>query len=83
MTREEAIKSIVEWMEKDFKPSYDYFLPVLKCFANTDAEYVNFEDTRYHLIDKTGQLYYERFFDQWYPEPEPYYPKSFTCRSLL
>lgn len=87
MTREEIIKEAMGYAQIGrfgyYKGTYDEMLAVLKCFADTDAEYVNFQDMRWHLDEKNGRLYYERMFDQWEPKPTPWYQKPFTCRSLL
>ena len=87
MTREEIIKNAFEWLQAGrltyYREGYYDMLSVLKCFVDTGAEYVNYQDTRWHLNEKTGKIYYERFFDQWKSKPTPWYPKSFICRSLL
>lgn len=87
MTREEAIKEAIEWLKAGrltyYSEGYNDMLSVLECFADTDAEYVNYQDTRWHLNEKTGKIYYERFFNQQESKPTPWYPKPFTCRSLL
>ena len=87
MTREEIIKTARGYAQIGrfgyYKEIYDEMLAVLKCFADTDAEYVNYQDTRWHLNEKTGKIYYERLFNQWESKPTPWYQKPLTCRSLL
>lgn len=87
MTREEIIKEAFKWLQAGrltyYCEGYDDMFSVLKCFADTDAEYVNYQDTRWHLNERTGKIYYERLFNQWEPKPTPWYQKPFTCRSLL
>lgn len=87
MTREEIIKEAMNYLQLGrfscCKETYNEIFSVLKCFADTDAEYVNFQDMRWHLDEKDKRFYYERLFDQWEPKPTPWYQKPFTCRSLL
>lgn len=87
MTREEIIKTAMGYAQigrfSYYKETYDEMLAILKCFADTDAKYVNYQDERWHLDEKSGKIYYERLFNQWEPKPTPWYPKSFICRSLL
>lgn len=87
MTREEIIKEAMNYLQLGrfscCKETYNEIFSVLKCFADTDAEYVNFQDMRWHLDEKDKRFYYERLFDQWEPKPTPWYQKSFICRSLL
>ena len=87
MTREEIIKEAMCYAQIGrfgyYKETYDEILAVLKCFTDTDAEYVNFQDIRWHLDEKNGKIYYERLFNQWEPKPTPLYLKPLTCRSLL
>lgn len=87
MTREEIIKEAMSYAQIGrfgyYKETYDEVFSVLKCFADTDAEYVIFRDRRWHLDEKSGKIYYERLFNQWEPKPTPWYQKPLTCRSLL
>ena len=87
MTREEIIKEAFKWLQAGrltyYCEEYDDIFLVLKCFADTDVEYVNYQDKRWHLNEKTGKIYYERLFNQWEPKPTPWHLKPFTCRSLL
>lgn len=50
MTREEIIKNAFEWLQAGrltyYREGYDDMFSVLKCFADTGAEYVNYQDTR-------------------------------------
>lgn len=87
MTREEIIKEAMDYLQSGrfscCKETYNEIFSVLKCFADTDAKYVNYQDIRLYLDEKNERFYFERLFDQWEPKPTPWYQKSFICRSLL
>lgn len=87
MTREEIIKEAIDYIQTGrfsyYHEGYDEMFAVLKCFANTNAKYVNYKDTQWYLDEKKEKIYYERLFDQWEPKPTSWYQKPFTCRSLL
>lgn len=87
MTREEIIKEAMDYLQSGrfscCKETYNEILSVLKCFADTDAKYVNYQDIRLYLDEKNERFYFERLFDQWESKPTPWYQKPFTCRSLL
>lgn len=87
MTREEIIKEAIDYIQTGrfsyYYEGYDEMFAVLKCFANTNAKYVNYKDTQWYLDEKKEKIYYERLFDQWEPKPTPWYQRPFTCRSLL
>lgn len=87
MTREEIIKEAMGYAKIGrfgyYHEGYDEMFAVLKCFANTNAKYVNYKDTQWYLDEKKEKIYYERLFDQWEPKPTPWYQRPFTCRSLL
>lgn len=54
MTREEIIKEAIDYVQIGrfgyYKGTYNEMLAVLKFFADTDAEYVNFQDYAMALI---------------------------------
>lgn len=87
MTREEIIKEAIDYVQTGrssyFKETYNEMSAILKCFADTDAKYVNYHDVRLCLDEKNERFYFERLFNQWEPKPTPWYQKPFTCRSLL
>ena len=87
MTREEIIKEAMDYLQSGrfscCKETYDEIFATLKCFADTGAKYVNYHDIRLCLDEKDERFYFERLFNQWEPEPTPWYQKPFTCRSLL
>lgn len=94
MTREEAIKEAIDWVRRGQFSSYretsDEAIAILKCFLDTNTECVNYHDARWYLDEKSGKFYVEHLFDQWEPEPTPYFlphwirqNKPLTCRSLL
>jgi hypothetical protein len=87
MTREEIIKEAMDCVQigrfSCFEGTDNEMVAILKCFADSDAKYVNYHDVRLYLDEKNEKFYFERLFNQWEPKPTPWYQKPFTCRSLL
>ena len=90
MTREEIIKEAIDYVQTGrfsyYHECYDEMCAVLKCFADTNAKYVNYKDTQWYLDEKKEKIYYERLFNQWEPKPTPWYEQSqnnLVCHSLL
>ena len=90
MTREEIIKEAIDYVQTGrfgyFKETYNEIFAILKCFAETDAKYVNYHDVRFYLDEKNEKFYFERLFNQWEPKPTPWYEqsqKNLVCHSLL
>ena len=56
MTREEIIKEAIDYVQMGrfsyYHEVYDEMFAVLKCFADTNAKYVNYKDTRWYLDEK-------------------------------
>ena len=52
MTREEIIKEAIDYVQTGrfsyYHEGYDEIFAVLKCFADTNAKYVNYKDTRWY-----------------------------------
>ncbi len=94
MTREEVIKEAIDYVRRGqfsfCRETFYEIIAILKCFLDTNVVCVNYHDERWHLDEKSGKFYVERLFDQWEPEPTPYFlphwirqNKPLTCRSLL
>ena len=56
MTREEIIKEAIDYVQTGhfsyYHKCYDEMFAVLKCFADTNAKYVNYKDTQWYLDEK-------------------------------
>lgn len=56
MTREEIIKEAIDYVQTGrfsyYHECYDEIFAVLKCFADTNAKYVNYKDTQWYLDEK-------------------------------
>ncbi len=87
MTREEIIKKAIDYLQSGrfscCKETYDEIFATLKCFADTGAKYVNYQNIQICLNEKSGRFSCEYLLNQWEPEPTPWYQRPFACRSLL